>query len=260
MATQAHVTVTEHDSSERGAGLWLRWMLATALGFALGLAAPVLAEVITSRSLVQFDDPVALLLMLAVYLFAAALEGMVLGTMQWLVLRRALPAVRWRQWVGVTAMGTMVAWCLGLMPAIQPYFVSLPFDLSLWLLPVCMLASLVAVGVAQWVVLRRQVARAWSWIYASLCSRAFGISLLFLFRGMQVLPDSDLLWLAPHTYGVSEFFLNSGLSGNAGPIELTLLLGLITSSVLGLLAGAITGFALVRLLRQSVPNQAVQQP
>src|SRR3712207_8569653 len=45
-------------------------------------------------------------------------EGTVVGTAQWLVLRRPFPAMKWRAWALATAAGAFVAWTLGMLPSI----------------------------------------------------------------------------------------------------------------------------------------------
>ncbi|HEU4326515.1 MAG TPA: hypothetical protein VFS21_25460 [Roseiflexaceae bacterium] len=250
MTTQAHITPTEHGSSDRSTGLWPRWTLATALGSAIGFATPVLVRVIHNNILGRFDDLAVSLVMLAVYLVVAALEGMALGLAQWLVLRQALPLVRWYQWIGATVLGTMAAVSLELLPILLREFVPLSFDTVSGALFISSMAALAAVGVLQWIVLRRYAERAWYWIFLSFGGQAFGMSLLF--AALLNLPGFAQIWAPLHTYGRGGFFLN----GDLGSLGLSLLVELMTRAVMGLLAGVVTGGTLVWLLRGTAKKYA----
>jgi hypothetical protein len=45
------------------------------------------------------------------------IEGTVVGTAHWLVLKRPLPLLRWRTWVLATGAGALPAWTLGMVPS-----------------------------------------------------------------------------------------------------------------------------------------------
>jgi hypothetical protein len=87
-------------------GLWLRWVLANSVGEAVGLGATALVGVGLVTTLGTEAGAAAILLAAGVAILAGTfLEGTVIGTAQWLVLRRPLRGMRWRTWVLATAAG-----------------------------------------------------------------------------------------------------------------------------------------------------------
>lgn len=142
--------------------LWWQWILANAISETVGLRTTLL---IGAFLLVQTEPiigaiPVAMLRVLAGML----IEGSVVGTAQWLVLRRPLQKMRWRAWVLATALGAGVAWTLGMIPSTlmfaapdtgagAPGQVS---DLVIYALAAGLaLAAGALLGAPQWLVLRR---------------------------------------------------------------------------------------------------------
>jgi hypothetical protein len=60
----------------------------------------------------------ATLVLAAIAVLAGTLiEGTVVGTAQWLVLRRRLPEMRWSTWALATGAGALLAWILGMVPS-----------------------------------------------------------------------------------------------------------------------------------------------
>jgi len=107
----------EQNQTATGWGLWLRWVLANALGeLGLGVAlvtGVVLApriEAVARENMPWVSAGLAILL-------GTFVEGVWVGSAQWWALRRALPALHWREWVSATALGACVAWALGMLPS-----------------------------------------------------------------------------------------------------------------------------------------------
>jgi len=97
-------------------GLWLRWVMANSLAETVGLGA---AFGIGAILLPYLSAPgiLAAIATVAIAVLAGTLiEGTVVGTAQWLVLRRPLPRMKWWAWVLATAAGAFVAWTLGMLP------------------------------------------------------------------------------------------------------------------------------------------------
>ena len=180
----------------RSAGwrVWLLWVLASAAGWGLGgaLIAPVSLAV----------DSVLVL---------SVSGGIVVGILQWLVLRQQIARAGW--WIVGSTVGGLVCGAWG------------P------LLLVVVVSGLVA-GVLQWLVLRRQIARAGWWVVASTVGWASGRTLLVLV-GVVV-----ALIVAEPLAGVVAVFLVVVAAGAVG------------GTVGGVVEGAITGTVLVWLLRQ----------
>jgi hypothetical protein len=126
--------------SSIGWGLWLQWLAATAIGWAAGEA---------MASFVPEDT----ILLGTVH---AAVLGLALGTMQWLILRRHIEMAG--RWVLATLIGSAVGGAVGLAASfaagatvIQPWAL-LPFGIAL--------------GGCQWFVLRTRFAGAGWWTLA----------------------------------------------------------------------------------------------
>lgn len=110
---------------------------------------------------------------------------MVVGTAQWVVLRRLLPGLLWKTRALATAAGVFVAWTLGMIPstvlslgadagacgADDAVVYGLAFLMGLVLGPV--------LGFAQWLVLRRHFENALLWMPANALARAFGMVVVF---------------------------------------------------------------------------------
>jgi hypothetical protein len=135
---------------DTGWGLWLQWLAATAIGWAAGEAV---------ASFVPEDT----ILLGTIH---TAVIGLVLGTMQWLILRRHIDMAG--RWVAATVIGSGLGGAVGLAASfaagatvIQPWAL-LPFG--------------VALGVCQWFVLRTQFAGSGWWTLAY----ALGLPLSFV--------------------------------------------------------------------------------
>jgi len=95
--------------------IWWQWVLANAISETVGLGATIL---IGAFLLVQAEPTIGAIPAAALGVLAGTLiEGSLVGTAQWLVLRRPLQRMRWRVWVGATALGACVAWTFGMIPS-----------------------------------------------------------------------------------------------------------------------------------------------
>ncbi len=204
-----------------GCRLWWRWTLATAAGEFVGFAVPAAVGPVAVRALVGLSPVPRALATLALLALAGVVEGAALGYAQWLILRRALPAIAARAWVLPTAVAAGIAYVLGLLPSTLS-------DLGAsfgTILPAAVLAALlllVSIGFAQWLTLRHHVPRAGWWILANAAAWAAGLTVPI--AAVALVPDSS-------------------------PTIAYIAAGLVSGWVMGLVVGAITGIALVRLLR-----------
>jgi hypothetical protein len=175
------------------AGLWLRWVLANAIGETIGLGCAVLLGAAGARYVGEGTGFLAVVGLSALAVLAGTLiEGTVVGTAQWLVLRGPLPLMRWRTWVLATGAGAFLAWTLGMVPSTllsldsgggappaepgEETILGLAFLMGLVLGPV--------LGLAQWLSLRRFVKRAALWMPANALAWAFGM--VVVFAGMDL--------------------------------------------------------------------------
>ncbi len=177
------------------------WWLASALGLALGipaglaLGAPL--EVVVGMVLVT---PIML-----------GMVGAIVGTSQWLVLRRQLARAGW--WVAVTAVGLSA----GLTTAVVviekggALLTGGPVRLATTGLgglaaAVALLGILggIALGIAQWLYLRRRTRATAGWIWSNTLALTAG---LLLGLGLASLVFGDVRSLA----GAAAFLVSSGL-------------------------------------------------
>jgi hypothetical protein len=223
--------ITIQKTEGAGAGLWLRWILANALGEALGLGGTALIWALSVLNTGEGTSLYAILVLAAFSVLAGTLiEGTVVGTAQWLVLRGQLPRMRWRTWVLATGAGAFLAWTLGMVPSTllslgsgggaspaepgKATVLGLAFLMGLALGPV--------LGVAQWLALRRFVRRAALWVPANALAWACGMVVIFA--------------------GI-DLALGGGFGAGIMPILA------LTLACAGALVGAVHGLALVWLLR-----------
>ena len=89
-----------------GVGLWFLWVLASTVGFAFGGFAFHFPFGFPVGTLVSFDPGAAV-----VGFVQGALTGLVIGTLQWLVLRHWFSGAGW--WVLATAVGVAVVHAIG---------------------------------------------------------------------------------------------------------------------------------------------------
>jgi hypothetical protein len=150
---------------------------------------------------------------------AGAGEGAILGLAQAHVLREEVAGFGRRAWVAGTAAAAALCWAIGM--SLGVYGGALPTAI---LVP-CLVGGgavlLTAVGVAQWLVLRRYVRGAGAWIPANTAGWVLGLPVPFL--ALSLVDEGD-------------------------PAGYLLAAGIASGLVMGLVVAAITGLALVRLL------------
>ncbi|MEK7323711.1 MAG: hypothetical protein AAB217_00475, partial [Chloroflexota bacterium] len=204
-----------------GWNLWWRWVLAMTGGELVGFAVPaIVGAVVAGLNLPQIA------LMVSVVL-AGIGEGAVLGTAQWLALRRSIEKMRWQEWVAPTALAAGFAWVIGMTPST---FVDFSTTAPAVLVSggiVLGILFVLSMGGAQWLVLRRYVPRAGWWIAAN-----------------------AIAWPA----GVAMPFITLGLIPDDASVPVMIVAGIVGGVLMGIVVGAITGVALVRLLRTSAPG------
>jgi hypothetical protein len=197
--------------------LWEWWVLATVVGGLVGIGVAAIASGIA----VHLGTVSTIALLYGV----GAAQGIALGFSQWLVLRRYVKHVG--LWVLATGLGALVAWSIGLKVIVAltlMLFRSTAFDnlTWAWLLAVFCLGVWVGtvLGLAQWCVLRTHVRRGILWVLANALAWGLGVSMVLM--------------------GVTK----PGVMG----VE-TALIGVSTGAMAGVVIGAVTGIALVWLLK-----------
>jgi hypothetical protein len=214
----------QSSNAKIGWSIWLQWVLASILGYGIGTTiGNTLANLIPAMTCTQsFSDsfidrltniaciqPSLGLILIVVFL------GLAGGFMQWLVLRRHIPAAGW--WVPASALGFPIALVVAdgagrRLDIATPILMGVLFG--------------VLSGILPWIVLRRKITRAGWWVLAHLLGSLVGGALgIFAFHVMALLRLYRFPWTA------------AGAMFGAG-------------------LGAITGIALVWLLRVPTTNTA----
>lgn len=211
--------------------LWREWTLANALAEAVGLGATLLLGILVFSRLEPRFGPIASALLGVV--LGAVLEGCVVGTAQWLVLREPLAGLRWRRWAIATAIGAGIAWTLGMTLSVIMALTSAdsggaeaqdPAGLTFFALAagLGLVAGPILAG-AQWWVLRDYLPRAGWWIPANALAWAMGM--VIVFWGTSFIPASGI------TLPVAAILIGCVILAGAA-------------------VGAIHGLALIWLLRE----------
>jgi hypothetical protein len=209
--------------------LWFQWILANTVAETIGLGGTFL---IGAFLLLQAENTIGAVPAAALGVLAGTLiEGSVVGTAQWLVLRRPLQKIRWRVWALATALGACVAWTLGMIPSTFMSFGSdtggaasaQMSDLVMYALAAAMGIVLGTIlGVPQWLVLRRHLPKAGWWVGAN--ALAWMVGMVVVFIGTSFIPAEGITL----------------------PVALLLLLFVL---VAGAAVGAVHGLVLIWLLR-----------
>jgi hypothetical protein len=183
---------------ERKVILWLWWVLANALGEAVGLSAVLVVGFgVLSPRLAGLSGAWPALLAVIGGALLGIYEGVVVGAAQGAVLRLRLPGLSMRTWIIATVIGAMVAWGLGMLPSTMMSANAsesqAAAEMPEWV-TYAMAAGMGAVAgvilaLAQWVALRSLrsgVNRAALWLPANALAWLCGMPLVFL--GMGAIP------------------------------------------------------------------------
>lgn len=197
-----------------GAGFLRAWIPTVAAAELAGFLAPVAIGVATA----SLPWPVSVPLVLV----AGAVEGTLLGSGQVIVLRRPLPSLRTRRWVGLTALGAVLAYAVVAPATWVGAFDALPTGLRIVLTAVSAVVLLLVLGGAQWLELRRHVQRAWTWI-------------LWVAAGWLVALGAFLAIATP-------------LWQPGQPTWLALLIGVLAGVVMAVIQAVVTGAGMRRIL------------
>jgi hypothetical protein len=154
---------------------------------------------------------------------AGALEGAALGFTQSRVLARYLPALDGRAWIWATAGAAAVAWAVGMGGPVLfssgiPLWVAFAAMIPAWTL------ALLAMGVAQWWVMRRVLPRCARWI--PITAGAWLVGVMIPVAAISLMPDGTPAW--------------------------AMVVVAVTAAIaMGVTVGALTGGALMALIRRS---------
>jgi hypothetical protein len=147
---------------------------------------------------------------------AGLLEGAALGAAQARVLGGVAPSLRGRDWVLATAAAAAFAWFVGMGGAALLGATGAPALLVVALVP-AWAAALLAMGLAQWWVLRRTVPRSGRWVPVTAAAWSAGV--MVPVAALSSVPNG---WpIAAHV-----------VAGVAGAVAMGLVVGLVTGRTL----------------------------
>lgn len=149
------------------------WIVMVTLGGMLSLFAPAFGFMVARQ--LEMPPWVAYPLIA----LAGGLMGLVVGVAQAGALDRTVLAVPRAGWTLLTAVGAMVAWALGMLPATVDALGD-PLNLDSRRIHAAVIVGLVAlvlaVPVLQWLLLRRVVRHAWRWIPITVVAGALSLA------------------------------------------------------------------------------------
>ncbi len=223
-----------------GWGFWLWWVLATAVGVVVGSAAVVAFDLGVGTVIGTYDVPSLRVFSVAFGAVIGALIGAPVGLTQAFVLRQQFSGSGW--WVLVSILGCSVGAGVGWVGLFFALFSG--YDFYDWTGATMAGAALGApmgavLGATQWLVLRRRV------------SLGIGSSVLL---GLSVLSAWTLGGISGTTGGLAVLFGTGNTTVNMPGFGGTLLV-IMVGTIGGTVIGAVTGAALVWLLRQNVPEK-----
>ena len=177
--------------------IWIQWILANAVGETVGLGGTL---VIGGLLLLNAQNTMGVVPAASLAVLAGTLiEGITVGTAQWLVLRRPIKSIRWRVWVLATAIGAFVAWTLGMIPSTFMFAgadsggeaSAQISDLVIYTLAAAMGFVLGPIlGVPQWLVLRHHLPKAGWWVLAN--ALAWMVGMVIVFIGTNFIPPEGI--------------------------------------------------------------------
>ncbi len=187
------------ERAQVGWGFWLWWVLASTVGLAVGKFVPLwvifvghgaLAYALGGRAS-ALGEAVAVYGLLALI---GAFGGASVGIAQWLVLRRQVARAGW--WVLASIVGFAVGSVV--RPLIMPDLSRAEPTFVVGIAQVALggVRDGASMGIAQWLVLRRRVARGGWWVLASTVGLAGGV-LFSVAAGVIYAPITGgvLVWL-----------------------------------------------------------------
>jgi len=201
--------------------LWAAWFRWVTLGETVGFCVPAVVGTVTAGAPAAVTFPALLV--------AGAVEGAILGWAQAHVLRRALPSLRVSHWATATSAAAVLAYAIGLAPSTFD-ITALPQWTWFVLGATAGLCLLLSIGVAQWLILRRFIVRAFRWVWITAGAWLAGLAVFMLI--------ATPLW-------------HEGQSVGYG-----IIVGVVAGLAMAATVAAVTGLGLVRLGLGTSPTAA----
>lgn len=174
-----------------------RWIVANAAAEFVGLGLSVAAGYLL------FQQASTWIIFFGMITFGIFLEGIVVGWLQWIVLKTKLSGLTAQAWIGATAFGAGIAWTLGMLPSSLMDSVAAqdgdgamaePNALFLYVMALVMGAVLGPIlGCAQAFVLRHHVNHPYRWLPANAVAWAVGMLVIFVGIDLALAASSPLV-------------------------------------------------------------------
>ena len=213
------MTVGRAAAVHTRSSLWRSWLVWVTAGELVGFTFPAVVGVLSTG----WPD----LAEAAALVGAGAVEGAALGWAQTRVLRRVLPQLGAGAFILATSAAAMLAYAISMVPVIfGARLLQLPMPVLVALATGLGALLLASIGTAQWLVLRRSLARSASWVATTAAAWAAG---LLAFTAV-----------APPLWQPGQ------------PVLLAVAIGLLGGLVMATVVAAITGWAVLRLMARHV--------
>src|SRR5512147_1635949 len=193
--------------------LWTRWTLANAWSEMVGLGLTFAITGLYFSSTGEGTTTAGILLSFVVAVASGAVEATFVGLAQWWAMRPRFPSLGRFEWWRGTFIGALVAYVLGYLPSTimsmgEATGSSGPATEPAQWIVLLLAAGMGAVGgavlsFAQWLVLRRKVDRARSWIPANMLAWLFGMPVIFW--GIDLAFKMPALWQSVMTMAGTLF-------------------------------------------------------
>jgi hypothetical protein len=188
--------------------LWLRWVAANALGETFGLGGTLAVGALALSRLGKQPGVMVVLISFLIAVLSGAIEATIVGLAQWWAMHPWIPAITRRAWWSATLVGALVAYVLGYLPSTimnlgeqaaqaQPA-ASPPAEPAQWIVMLLAAGMGMVTGAllsfAQWLALRKKVARAGWWIPANMLAWMAGMPVIFW--GIDAAQKGQPVWQA----------------------------------------------------------------
>ena len=189
--------------------LWLRWVAANTLGEIFGLGGTFAVGALVLSRLGNQPGVLIVLVSFLIAVLSGAIEATIVGLAQWWAMHPWFPAITRRSWWLATLVGALAAYVLGYLPSTimnlseqaaqaQPSASAAVAEPAQWIVMLLAAGMGVAAGAvlsfAQWLALRKKVARAGWWIPANMLAWMAGMPVIFW--GIDAAQKGQPLWQA----------------------------------------------------------------
>jgi hypothetical protein len=191
--------------------LWIRWVIANALGELFGLGLTFGVAVLLFTQLGEGGGVWIILLTFIAAVGSGAIEATIVGLAQWWAMHPWFRGISRFRWWLATLIGALIAYVLGYLPSTLINLGEQVTDAAPMADPPQYVILLLAAGMglvggavlsfAQWLVLRRHVNGAGIWVPANMLAWMLGMPVIFW--GIDIAQMGQSLWQAILTISIT---------------------------------------------------------